>query len=100
MAQAGIGPVGGGRARTRLAYARFVRGLEGKVAVVAGGAGSIGTASSVRLAEEGVSVVVGDLDGDAATAVAEQITSAGGRAVAVVAVAMAGAVALALLPRL
>jgi NAD(P)-dependent dehydrogenase (short-subunit alcohol dehydrogenase family) len=71
-----------------------VRGLEGKVAVVAGGAGGIGTASSVRLAEEGASVVVGDLDGDAAAAVAEQITAAGGRAVAVsVDIADEGAVA-------
>ncbi len=41
-----------------------MRGLTDKVAVVAGGAGGIGTASSVRLAEEGAAVVVGDLDGD------------------------------------
>ena len=60
-----------------------MRGLEGKVAVVAGGAGGIGTATSVRLAEEGVSVVVGDLDGQAAEAVARQITEAGGRALPV-----------------
>jgi NAD(P)-dependent dehydrogenase (short-subunit alcohol dehydrogenase family) len=52
-----------------------------KVAVVAGGAGGIGTASSLRLAEEGVAVVVGDLDGDAARAVATQINDSGGRAV-------------------
>jgi NAD(P)-dependent dehydrogenase (short-subunit alcohol dehydrogenase family) len=58
-----------------------MRGLSDKVAVVAGGAGGIGTVSSVRLAEEGVAVVVGDLDGDAARAVAKQITDAGGRAV-------------------
>ena len=43
-----------------------MRGLSDKVAVVAGGAGGIGTASSLRLAEEGAAVVVGDLDGDAA----------------------------------
>ena len=30
-----------------------MRGLKGKVAVVAGGAGGIGTATSIRLAEEG-----------------------------------------------
>lgn len=58
-----------------------MRGLTDKVAVVAGGAGGIGTASSVRLAEEGAAVVVGDLDGDAARAVASRITEAGGRAV-------------------
>ncbi|MEX1006272.1 MAG: SDR family oxidoreductase [Acidimicrobiia bacterium] len=58
-----------------------MRGLTDKVAVVAGGAGGIGTASSVRLAEEGVAVVVGDVNADAARAVAAQITEAGGRAV-------------------
>jgi NAD(P)-dependent dehydrogenase (short-subunit alcohol dehydrogenase family) len=60
-----------------------MRGLQDKIAVVAGGAGGIGTATSLRLAEEGVSVVVGDLNGDAALAVATQITEAGGRAVGV-----------------
>jgi NAD(P)-dependent dehydrogenase (short-subunit alcohol dehydrogenase family) len=58
-----------------------MRGLADKVAVVAGGAGGIGTATSIRLAEEGAAVVVGDVDGDAARAVAVQITEAGGRAV-------------------
>jgi NAD(P)-dependent dehydrogenase (short-subunit alcohol dehydrogenase family) len=60
-----------------------MRGLEGKVAVVAGGAGGIGTATSLRLGEEGVSVVVGDLNGAAAREVARQIIDAGGRAVGV-----------------
>lgn len=55
--------------------------LEGKVAVMAGGAGGIGTACSKRLAQEGASVVVGDLDGAAAEAVAAQIVEAGGNAV-------------------
>ena len=58
-----------------------MRGLDGKVAIVAGGAGGIGTATSVRLGQEGVAVVVGDLNAHAAGAVAEQITGAGGRAV-------------------
>jgi NAD(P)-dependent dehydrogenase (short-subunit alcohol dehydrogenase family) len=58
-----------------------MRGLTGKVVVVAGGAGGIGTATSIRLAEEGAAVVVGDVDADAARAVAVQITEAGGRAV-------------------
>jgi NAD(P)-dependent dehydrogenase (short-subunit alcohol dehydrogenase family) len=60
-----------------------MRGLEGKVAVMAGGAGGIGSASSIRLAEEGAAVVVGDLDGSAANAVAAEIARRGGRATAV-----------------
>lgn len=59
-----------------------MRGLSGKVAVVAGGAGGIGTATSLRLGEEGASVVVADVNGDSAEDVAEQISAAGGRAVA------------------
>ena len=57
-----------------------MRGLEGKVAVVAGGAGGIGTATSMRLAEEGCKVVVGDLSDEAST-VAAAITAAGGDAI-------------------
>ena len=54
--------------------------LAGKVIVVAGGAGGIGTATCRRLAVEGASVVAGDLDGDGARAVAEGIVAEGGRA--------------------
>jgi NAD(P)-dependent dehydrogenase (short-subunit alcohol dehydrogenase family) len=61
----------------------MMRGLKDKVAVVAGGAGGIGSATSLRLGEEGVSVVVGDLNGEAAVAVAAQINEAGGQAVGV-----------------
>jgi len=57
-----------------------MRGLEDRVVVVAGGAGGIGTATSVRLGEEGCAVVVGDVNADAARDVAKQITGAGGRA--------------------
>lgn len=60
-----------------------MRGLEGKVVVVAGGAGGIGTATSVRLGEEGAKVVVGDLNDAAAKEVAERISSSGGAAIAV-----------------
>jgi NAD(P)-dependent dehydrogenase (short-subunit alcohol dehydrogenase family) len=60
-----------------------MRGLKDKVAVVAGGAGGIGSATSLRLGEEGVSVVVGDLNRQAALTVAEQINDAGGRAVGI-----------------
>ncbi|MEY2424033.1 MAG: hypothetical protein QOI95_4100 [Acidimicrobiaceae bacterium] len=59
-----------------------MRGLEGKVVVVAGGAGGIGTATSVRLGEEGASVVVGDLNEAAAKEVADRITASGGNAIA------------------
>lgn len=58
-----------------------MRGLSGKVAVVAGGAGLIGTATCLRLAAEGASVVVADIDSQAAADVAERIAKEGGRAV-------------------
>jgi len=52
--------------------------LAGKVAVVTGGASGIGEACAVRLAADGASVVIADLHGDAATAVADKI---GGQAI-------------------
>ena len=57
-----------------------MRGLAGKVAVVAGGGSGIGAATARRLAEEGASVVVGDIVGDNASAVADAIRAAGGTA--------------------
>ena len=51
--------------------------------VVAGGAGGIGTATSLRMADEGASVVVGDLNADAARDVAARINANGGHAVGV-----------------
>jgi NAD(P)-dependent dehydrogenase (short-subunit alcohol dehydrogenase family) len=59
-----------------------MQGLAGKTVVVAGGAGGIGTATSVRLGSEGANVVVGDLDGDAAAAVVKEISNTGGTATA------------------
>jgi NAD(P)-dependent dehydrogenase (short-subunit alcohol dehydrogenase family) len=53
------------------------------VALVAGGGSGIGAATAVRLAEEGASVVVGDLDGANAARVATGITDAGGSAMPV-----------------
>jgi NAD(P)-dependent dehydrogenase (short-subunit alcohol dehydrogenase family) len=48
--------------------------------VVTGGASGIGRALCTRLAAEGMAVVVADLDGDGATATADAVTAAGGRA--------------------
>lgn len=59
-----------------------MRGLRDKIAVVAGGAGGIGSATSRRLAEEGATVVVGDLNTEAAEKVAAEIAGGGGRATA------------------
>ncbi len=58
-----------------------MRGLDDKVVIVAGGGSGIGAATAVRLAEEGAAVVVGDLVGENADAVASGIRTAGGRAV-------------------
>jgi NAD(P)-dependent dehydrogenase (short-subunit alcohol dehydrogenase family) len=57
-----------------------MRGLNGRVVLVAGGAGGIGTATCVRLAEEGASVVVADLNEQAAADVAATIRASGGSA--------------------
>jgi len=57
--------------------------LQGKVAIVAGGATGIGAATAFRLAAEGARVVVGDINLDGARAVADRITEASGQALAV-----------------
>ncbi len=54
--------------------------LEGRVALVTGAAGAIGSATAERLAGEGATVVCTDLDGPGAEAVAARIRAAGGRA--------------------
>src|SRR4051812_34388035 len=59
-----------------------MRGLESKTVVIAGGAGGIGTATSVRLAADGANVVVADLDPDAAAQVVKEIEQQGGTAIA------------------
>lgn len=59
--------------------------LDGKVAVVTGAGGrgnSIGRAYALGLAEAGAAVVVADLNGDGAKAVADEIVAAGGKATA------------------
>src|ERR1700734_1716130 len=52
------------------------RELEGKVAVVTGGAGGIGRATAQLLVAEGGSVVIGDVDVESGQALAEQIGEA------------------------
>lgn len=57
--------------------------LDGKVVVLTGGAGGIGAQLASRFAREGAAgLVLADLDGDGAWAVAESIRAAGGTAVA------------------
>jgi len=60
-----------------------MRGLSGKVGIVAGGGRGIGAATARRLASEGALVVVGDLMGDWAREVAEDIKTNGGKAIGV-----------------
>ncbi|MBP8231397.1 MAG: SDR family oxidoreductase [Rhizorhabdus sp.] len=55
---------------------RMMKRLDGKVAIVAG-AGGIGTATALRLAQEGAGVLLGDLNGDAAKADAEAMAADG-----------------------
>lgn len=54
--------------------------FEGKVAIVTGGASGLGKATAMRLASEGASVGVADINDTAAKAVAEEIADAGGTA--------------------
>src|SRR5262245_66622189 len=55
--------------------------LAGKVAVVTGGGSGIGRAAALRFAQEGAAVVVADVVGDQAEAVAKEIEANGGRAI-------------------
>ena len=57
--------------------------LAGQAAIVTGGAMGIGGATSRRLAQEGASVLIADVDIDAANSNMKVITDAGGHAVAI-----------------
>lgn len=60
-----------------------LRGLDGRVAIVAGGASGIGAATAARLGSEGARVVVGDIAVDGAQRTVDRIVGAGGIATAV-----------------
>jgi 3-oxoacyl-[acyl-carrier protein] reductase len=57
--------------------------MDGKVVVVTGGGNGIGRAYCQGIAKEGGSVVVGDINGAAATGVAKAIADSGGKSVGV-----------------
>jgi len=54
--------------------------LENKVAVITGGGGTLGSGTSIRLAEECAKVMVNDINEDAAKKVVERIKEIGGKA--------------------
>ena len=58
-----------------------MRGLAGKVGIVAGGGRGIGAATARRLAKEGALVVVGDIQADWARKIADKIKADGGKAI-------------------
>lgn len=57
-----------------------MQGLDGKIAVVTGGASGIGRAISLRLAEEGAKVVIFEINDENASAVTEEIIANSGNA--------------------
>lgn len=69
----------------------MTRRLEGKVALITGGGGGIGSAMALRFSAEGAAVVVNDLSARNAQAIVGEIKEHGGKALAHVAdVSLAG----------
>jgi len=58
-------------------------GLQGKVAIVTGGAQGIGEGIALRLVQEGAHVAIADLNGDKAKPVAENVNRKGGNVIGI-----------------
>ncbi len=56
--------------------------LDGKIALITGGASGLGEAIAHDYVKNGAAVVIGDVNGDAANRVADDINAKGGRAIA------------------
>ena len=52
----------------------LTRRLAGRVAVITGGASGIGLAAARRMHAEGATIVIGDIDGDAGAAAADELS--------------------------
>src|SRR4051812_23294632 len=68
---------------TERAERRHVQELRGKVAVVTGGASGVGRAVAQRFAAEGMAVVIGDVEGEAAKPAVTELEAGGTEALAV-----------------
>lgn len=60
-----------------------MRGLEGKVGIIAGGARGIGAATAERFCAEGAKIIIGDIMEDMAVETAKRLSQAGGEVMGV-----------------